>query len=1425
MNKNQKSIFNMGLDVGSTTVKTVLLNHDNSIVFSAYRRHFAEVKSTIAGLIQEAYQHVGDSPITVMVTGSAGLSISSWLELDFVQEVIACNRSIEAYIPNTDVAIELGGEDAKITFLQNGIEQRMNGTCAGGTGAFIDQMAALIGTDAGGLNELASKHNMIYPIAARCGVFAKSDIQPLLNEGAAKEDIAASVFQSVVNQTVSGLACGRSIKGKVAFLGGPLYFLSELRNRFKDSLKLTDKQMVFPENAQFFVAMGAAMTSRSQEPQAFKKLVDRLPDLNQQTDSEVWRLQPLFADEEELCQFRERQDQYRVQTGSLEGFAGDCFLGIDAGSTTTKAVLVDSDGKLLYSFYGSNEGSPMKSTIRILKDLYSKMPEEARIVHSAVTGYGEGLIKAAFKLDLGEIETIAHYTAAEFFSPGVDFILDIGGQDMKCLKIKEGVIESIILNEACSSGCGSFLESFAHSLNMPVAEFAEQALLAESPVDLGTRCTVFMNSKVKQAQKEGVSVGDISSGLSYSVIKNALFKVIKIRNPRDLGEKIVVQGGTFYNDAVLRSFEIVAGREVVRPDIAGLMGAFGAALIARNKYKQGNPSTMISRHNLEQFTIKSATARCGGCVNKCLLTVNKFPDGGRFISGNRCEKAFGKENANKDIPNLYKYKYERLFGYEPLAVENAPRGVIGVPRVLNMYEDYPFWFTFLTELGFRVELSPHSSKTIFTLGGETIPSESACYPAKLAHGHIAALVKQGIKTIFYPCIIHERKEQEMANNHYNCPMVISYPEVIAKNMDMINDNQVLLINPFLPYHHKKRLISRLYQEFKPFKISRREIARAVNIAWQEDETFKRDLRQKGEEALACIEEYGNRGIILAGRPYHLDPEINHGIADLINSYGLAVLTEDSVAHLSEVQRPLRVVDQWMYHSRLYAAASFVAAQQRLELIQLNSFGCGLDAVTTDQVQEILHQSGKIYTALKIDEGSNLGAAKIRIRSLLAALEERARTNFQPTIKEEKPKRLIFTEEMKWKHTILCPQMAPIHFEFLEPVFASDGFKVELLTDVERDDIEEGLKYVNNDACFPSIIVIGQLIRALQSGKYDLDNTSVIISQTGGGCRATNYIGLLRKGLIEAGFENIPVISANVSGLESHPGFKLTRKLMNKAIMGVVYGDLLMRVLHRVRPYEKVSGSAELLYRKWIRRCTAQLMDGNKQEFRRNIHEIIREFDSLEINDQKKPRVGIVGEILVKYHPAANNNVIKVLEREGAEVVIPDLMDFFLYSMYDSVFSHDVLAGSLKSKLTAKYFIRYFENWRKYMKQALRKSRRFEAPGSIYHKAELARKVLSLGHHTGEGWFLTGEMVELIEDRVNNIVCMQPFACLPNHVTGKGMIKELRRQYPEANIVAIDYDPGASEVNQLNRIKLMLGVAFKNLHDNDSLHQIITSHSS
>ena len=1657
------TVLRMGLDIGSTTIKLVLLPEHSpaapagarpdpasvspvSPVFAEYRRHNADVRGELTRLLGEVARVYPGAVVRGAVTGSAGLSLATLMGLPFVQEVIAETETVRVCDPQADVIIELGGEDAKITYLHPTPEQRMNGTCAGGTGAFIDQMAQLLHTDAAGLDDMASRYTTLYPIASRCGVFAKSDLQPLINQGAAGEDLAASVLQAVVTQTIAGLACGRPIRGHVMFLGGPLHFLPQLRAAFERTLADQVDSFTCPDNAQLYVAIGAALLS-SGEPTPISELSTRLA-TRKALSLGTSRMRPLFKDTAELEAFRERHARAHIERahwpvteespeesgpepdgpddeldaiddegphaasgtgGELRD--GDCFLGIDAGSTTIKAVVLDGRGRIVWEHYAGNEGDPVTAAVEILRRIHREMPDGVRIVRSCVTGYGESLVKAALRIDEGVVETMAHYRAAAYLNPGVTSVIDIGGQDMKYLRIKGDAIDSISVNEACSAGCGSFLQTFARSMGLEIGEFAEAALHAERPVDLGSRCTVFMNSSVKQAQRESATVGEISAGLSYSVVRNALYKVIKLKDADQLGERVSVQGGTFLNDAVLRAFELLTGREVVRPDVAGLMGCFGAALSARATYDDV-PSGLMSLGELSRFSLTTETATCKLCQNHCQLTITTFNDGQRHISGNRCERGATQERraTKSDLPNLYDYKYKRAFSYRRLLEGAATRGDIGIPRVLGMYENYPLWFTVLTSLGFRVMISGRSNHELFESGMDTIPSENVCYPAKLAHGHIEALIAKGIRTIWFPCVFYERELVQGAADHFNCPIVATYPEVIRNNVEAVRDGQqegpdgaegstgsggsrVRMLSPFLNLADPATLAERLVEVFADWGVTLPEARRAVAAGFAEDAAFKADVRAEGRRALRWMEDNGRKGIVLAGRPYHIDPEINHGVPDVINTLGLAVLSEDSLlpepdaaaaeaadtaettgqagkseetgdvgkasrpgkaepegrpARLARPKKPkktdwaaiarqagsspgtdqtpdpgdgaehavatgalsravaalrrrvdelrpdpqapadwsdvtgvglptpkpvatqgvtgrLRVRDQWAYHSRLYQAAELVTTRDDLELVQLNSFGCGVDALTTDQVQEILESAGGVYTSLKIDEVSNLGAATIRLRSLAAASEARAaeraaqaeeadgavddaveidttapaersaaRTTERVAARaaEEAPDRgeaggavggrelpgatsPVFTEAMRATHTILMPQMSPVHFRPLEPLMRRLGYQVELLESATRDDLEVGLRYVNNDACFPAIMVIGQLIGAFTDGSHDPDSCVVAISQTGGICRATNYAAMLRKGLREAGYPQVPVVAISLQGIESNPGFELTATMGLKMLQGIIIGDTLNTCLLRVRPYEVVEGATQELVDRW-NRIIAEYFEhkgrsatwGGRIGYRRLLREMVREFNDLPRRDEpRRPRVGVVGEILVKFQPDANNHVIDVIEAEGCEAAVPGLLPFFLSGLVTAQWEAEAYGIGKESVAKKKAAVWFIEQLQAPARAALRAAGgTFDIEPSTVELARKASKVLSLGNQAGEGWLLTGEMIELIEHGVPNIVCCQPFACLPNHVVGKGMFREVRRRYPQANIVAIDYDPGASEVNQLNRIKLMISTA-------------------
>ena len=1417
----QKSL-RMGIDVGSTTVKVVLLDEQDNYLYKKYIRHYANILDTVHTLLQEAQVGYEDAKVHVAITGSGGMAMADKVRIPFVQEVIAETKAIKALYPQTDVIIELGGEDAKVTYLGRTAEHRMNGSCAGGTGAFIDQMATLLQTDASGLNQLAMNSDTIYPIAARCGVFAKTDVQALLNQGASHENIAKSVFQAIVNQTIAGLACGHKIEGNVAFLGGPLTFLSELRQCFCDTLELDEAHRIIPENGELFIALGAALMNDECRDITVGELTKEIGALIGVPMEATDRVDPLFKNEEELEAFRARHAKAVTPKGDIKDAEGPCYLGIDAGSTTLKVVLINSKNEIIFSHYGPNHGKPLEKSQELIEKIYSLLPKGAYIAHSGVTGYGEAFLKRALGIDIGEVETIAHYRAAQFFCPDVSFILDIGGQDMKCTKVRDGYIEDIVLNEACSSGCGSFIDTFATSLRLPIEQFAKEGLLAPMPIDLGSRCTVFMNSKVKQAQKEGATVPDIAAGLAYSVIKNALYKVLKVKDPKELGDHIVVQGGTFYNEAVLRAFEKLMGVEVIRPDVSGLMGAYGMALLASEAAEelQNQHSSLLDVDGLKSLQVSTSMRNCGLCSNNCMLTINAFSDGRTYVTGNRCDRGAGDmiQEKHKPVPNMVEVKLRRYFDY--FLKKNIPEFEgklrIGIPRVLNMYEDFPFWFTFFNQLGCEVVLSDYTTKDQYNKAIDTIPSDTACYPAKAVHGHIRDLAQAQVDLIWYPCIQHGPKEFSRDNN-YHCPMVISYPELIRNNMQDVM-GKTPFYAPFLPLADKKSLVPALVKALKELPFSKSEISSAVDTAWAEQEKCKADYREMTKKTVSRLVAEQVPTIVLAGRPYHLDSGINHGIPELITSLGMAVLTEDGVAPLGKDIKHLRVVDQWSYHSRLYHAAEFVSRTEGFQIVELNSFGCGLDSIVADQVKDILSAKHKIHTLLKIDEGTNLGAVTIRLRSLQSVMERSMRKHHNPeapveTIVDDTPaydyERVVFTEEMRKTYKILVPQMSPLHFQLLEPVLKSEGYDFDMLPAPTREDVEIGLKYINNDACYPAIIVVGQLMSALLSGKYDINKTAVIISQTGGGCRATNYIGYLRKALIDAGMKQVPILSLNASDMERQPGFKLTKSFLHRMIQAVVYGDALMQCVLATRPYEINPGSADALCDYWVKKLRECITKANIFQYSKYIKNIIEDFDNLPVDKSKpKPRVGVVGEIYVKFHPSANNHINELIEKEGGEVVTSGLLDFFLYCAMDSTYRAKHLDGTWLSGFFGSLAREALELYRLPYAKAVAASKHFDPLQRMTKVAKEAAHYIDLGNQCGEGWFLTGDMIDLIEKGAKQVVCLQPFGCLPNHVSGKGMVKILSEAYPDVRIAAIDYDPGSSAVNQANRLKLLLATMFE-----------------
>lgn len=1406
--------YKAGLDVGSTTVKLVIIDSDNKIVFSSYERHFADVKNATLRVLKEAIEIIGkQKELIIRITGSAGMGLSKVIDVPFIQEVISCTEAVEKLIPETDVVIELGGEDSKITFLKGTLEQRMNGTCAGGTGAFIDQMASLLNTDAQGINEMAKKATIIYPIASRCGVFAKSDIQPLINQGASKEDIAASVMQAVVNQTIASLAAGRKIEGKIAFLGGPLYFLSELRKSFIETLKVKEEDAIFPENSLLFVALGAALYPKQNKIVTLENVIYSLEKASKNNLEVASFLEPLFESEDELKEFRARHSKASAPTKVLSEHSGAAYLGIDAGSTTSKIVLIDQDANILFSHYGNNKGEPLDTIKEVLIDLFKKLPKEVYIGKATVTGYGEELLKNALKIDIGIVETMAHYKAADHFQEGVDFILDIGGQDMKALTIKNGTLSSIQLNEACSSGCGSFIETFAKSMNYSIEDFAKAALTSKSPADLGSKCTVFMNSKVKQVQKEGFNVGDISAGLAYSVIKNSLYKVIKIKRPEELGKKIVCQGGTFYNEAVLRAFEKISGLEVVRPSIAGLMGAYGAALIAKANHQIGEKSSLISLIDLEQFTVEKEFTRCKICENKCMLTVTTFSDGGSFISGNRCERGAKIQIKEEDKRvNLVDYRYNRLFKYRPIEMTEATRGVIGIPRALNIYDNYPLWFTIFTDLGFRIELSPRSTKKIYETGIDTIPSDTVCYPAKISHGHVQTLINKGITKIFFPTVVYERLEHEKADNHYNCAVVQGYPNLLKHNIDEVINEKITYYTPAINLADKDSVIGKLLEEFKGYEITEEEMKKAVYHGFEELTAFKNDIKAKGEETLKLIEEKREHGIVLAGRPYHSDPEINHGISKVITQEGFHVLTEDSIYQLGDVE-DLRLVNQWEYGSRIFAAAKVVAKSKNIDFVQLNSFGCSLDTVATDQISEILEQYGKVLTVLKIDEGSNLGTVKIRMRSLKVAIKDKEKAGFKPYKRFENPNFANFTKEMKEAHTILLPSIAPFRQNGLVNIaLRASGYNAVMLPSKNLTALDKGLRFVNNEYCHPPIDYVGQIVEALESGKYDLNNTTIMILDPGTNCscRGANFATVLRKAIYDAGYPDVPVVPMPIEFKdyetdERKSGFVLTVPLLKRLALANSYADLFEKVVYRTRPYEIKPGQIDTLHQKWIEKIKPNIENASLSDFRINMENIVKEFDNIPLLDIEKPKVGLVGdaELTINFAENGSYNIVRLLESEGVEVVVPGIGFMSTYLIGD--------LGDHMKELSD----RFYNQCEKPMDEALRASKRFRKFYSIFDMKASANQIAPFANYQGKFWFMTGgKMIELLKDNVNNIVLYQAFNCAINYVCGVGLNKEIKRQYPQANIVNIDYDPGMSMVNQVNRIKLMISNAEKDLERED-----------
>lgn len=1707
-----QATYYLGIDLGSTTVKYALLDATGKLLAQNYVRHQSAVVDTLVyelnalsslfpslSVSSACSSNVDSSThnlpyLKVNFTGSAALDLSKSLHASFVQEVIAASTFLQNAQAQVDVAIELGGEDGKIIFLTNGVELRMNEACAGGTGAFADQMAALLGVSTTELNTLASKATKVHPIASRCGVFAKTDVVALLNQGVPKSEIAKSVFDAICEQTISGLACGRPIVGNVCFLGGPLSFLTELRQSFIHKLQSPQVNFLNIEHTQYAIALGAALFLRqadleleaqgvksssapcftlpqlisalkkctlSAQAPSLKPLFRDLANVTQGTKStlstieeistthaehlakdksllanstdmpaltvyetamshislsrgqqEVNESQPQalgtvslakdsdsepgdfvttvyesseYGVNETYAEFKQRHALASVETKPLTKASGPLFLGIDLGSTTIKLVLLNAQHELLSSYYAPNGGAPLKFLLPKVQQLLEEIPEGAYLAAVCTTGYGADLAKAALNAQFTEVETLAHQRAAVAFDPKVSYVIDIGGQDMKCIQVSSGLITSIQLNEACSSGCGSFLETFASQLNLPLQEFVQQSLQASAPCDLGTRCTVFMNSKVKQAQRDNVPIGDIAAGLCLSIVRNALYKVLRIHDSSELGEHVVVQGGTFLNDAILRAFELNIGRNVIRPNIAGLMGAFGAALLAHERCTNLEVPMKFSPEQFDLSKIKAHSFRCKGCTNHCALTMNTFLSGQKYMQGNRCDFALHHADKSKESANNFcNFKNKLLFdrpvrltaeqaqilqssqaktkldsnhleqstvrslnklqateqskttvsqeekqakaaraaellnkaralkaakekkepqeanakvtsqaselnkGQErklipehlPLEQGLATRGSIGIPRVLNMFEHYPFWHALFTELKFNVCLSPESDSKILSLGNQSIPSQSLCLPAKLTHGHITYLAQHGVKQVFLPCVPRETKQDYFNENdeYFACPVVGGYPEALRLNLESTFPD-VKVYTPFLMLNTPARIIEAV-QDIDP-SIKSKEIKAAIAVATKAQERYRQDLEAQALEQIAKAERDNLPLMVLAGHPYHIDPFINHGIPALISSMGTCLVTEDAIAHLTKTSPELEVVNQWAFHSRLYRAAQFVIEHPHSELVQLVSFGCGIDAITSEQVKKLLQHKQRLYTMLKIDEGDTLGAAKIRLRSLLCATQdnfkaqeqvqatqvakEQANTygHLDPIVYKEqcvpensaycvayasrdvacdsncatcnlhfvegvklasdnkehshcatqaqgniKPLSTALAEHCLDNRTIYMPQMAPIHFPILASCLHSLGYNVKLLEDVSEEDIEQGLKYINNDACYPAIVAIGQLLTPLVKEQINAEKSALLLAQTCGSCRATNYTALLEWALKDIR-SDIPIVTLQGSSLnDSHLHLKLGLKGLKRLLIGLLYGDLLQHLYLHTKTYEIEAGASDRLLKHYHAMLNAEFLSA-AHSFKRTCQKIIQDFAKIELRKEERPKVGIVGEILLKYHPVANNHVVEHIIAEGGEPVLGDITAFVLYCLHGNVYQAQTFGvDKLKGVLTW-FIVKHFDRLRNVLLKLVKDSP-FAAIPSFNELMNYGQRFTTLGQQAGEGWLLEAEMLDFIEHDVPNVLCLQPFACLPNHITGKGLMRTLRENYPQANLCSLDFEAGTTQSNVINRLKLFMSQAKQNL---------------
>ncbi|MDR2962660.1 MAG: acyl-CoA dehydratase activase [Bacteroidales bacterium] len=1407
--------MNIGIDIGSTTAKAVVTNDTGDIIFSVYKRHKALIVESLLDILRSIRAEFPQTQdFRICFTGSAGMGVAEQHAFPFVQEVIAASEVIQTYYPATKTLIDIGGEDAKIIFYEadKAPDIRMNGSCAGGTGAFIDQIASLLNIETSELHELAAQSTQLYTIASRCGVFAKTDVQNLIARKVPIADIAASAFYAVSLQVINALSRGVDIQPQVLFIGGPLTYIPALRHTLQKQLHCSNEEAILPKNSHVFPAWGAAI--EAQKHSAFS--LEHILACVQKSSNSIAknRLAPLFQSAEDFAQWKRTQNILPVPAHAEPAKQEhiNVFLGIDSGSTTTKVVLLNAKGELIASHYDTNKGNPIQAAITGLEQCVTSLNcTKITILRSAVTGYGEDLLKAAFSIDESIVETIAHTTAAQKIAPNVSFIMDIGGQDMKAIYIKNGAIQSIEINEACSSGCGSFIQNFAHTLSHTAAEFGELACTAKNPCDLGSRCTVFMNSQVKQALREGAEVSEISAGLAYSVIKNALFKVLQIKNMDVLGDTIIVQGGTFKNPAIFRAMEILTGKTIARSDKPELMGALGAAYYAHMRYEQ-NPQASRTlpyeeRHKAAQYSSKQIT--CKGCSNNCIITRCTFSGNATHYSGNKCEKIFSSKGQTVERgENLFEYKYDILFNRVQKPYVPSIGVTIGIPRILGMYANYPFWNTLLTHCGIRIVLSDESTTETFEKGQGTIMADNICFPAKIAHGHILNLAEKEIDRIFYPLVIYEENEHAEAKNSFNCPIVSSYSEVLQSAIPAEKRNNIPLDKPVISFRDEALLKRGCWRYLKSLGVRKDDFRTAFKAALAEQKNYREQYRLKGFRIMERAKLDGKPIIMLASRPYHIDPLVHQKTSDILCELGASVVSEEVMTQIPGISLTNYLhVAQWNYPNRILKAAQWALHNQdyNISFVQLNSFGCGPDSFISDELKELFDASQASYTFIRVDEINSTGSVRLRLRSLIETLKLQNEKHSTPATIQRTP---VFTKNDTKRH-IIGPFFTRFHSPFIAPAFELMGYSMESLPPSNKESVELGLQYANNEVCYPATLVVGDIIKYLQQTDRNLDDVAVVMTQTGGQCRASNYLSLIRKAILHAGITNVPVISLATAGdkaLNEQPGFELEyKKIINIILAGMIFGDIISRMHHATIVREKEAGATEKLTQSYIDTAVELARHNNHKEILELLRRAVNDYNALAMDNCPRPQIGIVGEIFLKFNPYANMYVGDWLISQGVEPRFPDLTDFFTQEFVN-------LKTNVENNLSTmgwgtQFIINLFEQKiGKFAQKAEKIAANFKyyrPKHSIYDEAKNAEQVIDLVNQFGEGWLIPAEIISFAKEGVNNVVSLQPFGCIANHIVSKGIEKNIKTLYPNTNLLFLDFDGGTSEVNIFNRLHFLV----------------------